>query len=55
MWVGASYRTQDALVALCGLQFMEQYELSYSYDITVSPIRHHSAGSHEIMVGFRVK
>lgn len=55
VWVGASYRTQDALVALCGFQFMEQYELSYSYDITVSPIRHHSAGSHEIMVGFRVK
>ncbi|GAB3817893.1 hypothetical protein GCM10028895_14450 [Pontibacter rugosus] len=55
VWLGLSYRTQDALVALCGFQFMEQYELSYSYDVTVSPIKHHSSGSHEIMIGFRVK
>ena len=55
VWVGASYRTQDALVALCGFQFMEQYELGYSYDVTVSPLRHHSSGSHEITLGFRVK
>ena len=54
-YVGVSYRTQDALVALFGIQFLEQYELSYSYDITVSPIRHYISGSHEIMFGFRVK
>ena len=47
--------TKDAVVALMGLQFMEQYQFSYSYDITVSPIRHYSSGSHEIMFGFRVK
>jgi len=55
VWAGLSYRTQDALVVLGGLQFMEQYELSYSYDITVSPIRHYSSGSHEITLGYRVK
>ncbi|GEO06569.1 membrane protein [Adhaeribacter aerolatus] len=54
-WAGVSYRTKDAVVALMGLQFMEQYQFSYSYDITVSPIRHYSSGSHEIMFGFRVK
>jgi type IX secretion system PorP/SprF family membrane protein len=54
-WAGVSYRTKDAVVALIGLQFMEQYELSYSYDMTVSPIRHYSSGSQEIMLGFRVK
>ncbi|GHA55987.1 membrane protein [Pontibacter akesuensis] len=55
VWVGASYRTQDAVVALVGANFMEQYEVSYSYDITTSPIRHHSSGSHEIMIGFRMQ
>ncbi|MCJ8166072.1 type IX secretion system membrane protein PorP/SprF [Pontibacter sp. E15-1] len=55
VWAGVSYRTQDALVALCGFQFLGQYELSYSYDVTVSPVRHYSSGSHEIMLGFRVK
>ena len=54
VWAGISYRTQDALVGLLGVQFRKQYQLSYSYDITVSPMRHHGAGSHEIMFGYRV-
>ncbi|GGK63522.1 type IX secretion system membrane protein PorP/SprF [Rufibacter glacialis] len=55
VWAGLSYRTQDALVGLVGAQFLQKYQVSYSYDITVSPLRYYSAGSHEIMVGFRVK
>ncbi|WP_276498211.1 type IX secretion system membrane protein PorP/SprF [Pontibacter litorisediminis] len=54
VWAGISYRTQDAIVGLVGVQFKEQYRLSYTYDITVSPMRHHSAGSHEIVLGFRM-
>ncbi|WP_299759998.1 type IX secretion system membrane protein PorP/SprF [uncultured Pontibacter sp.] len=54
VWAGVSYRTQDAVVGLVGVQFKEQYRLSYTYDITVSPMRHHSAGSHEIVLGFRM-
>ncbi len=54
VWAGISYRTQDAVVGLVGVQFKEQYRLSYTYDITVSPMRHHSAGSHEIVLGFRL-
>ncbi len=55
VWAGLSYRTQDALVGLVGFQFREQYQVSYSYDLTVSPLRNHSSGSHELTVGFRVK
>jgi type IX secretion system PorP/SprF family membrane protein len=54
-WAGLSYRTQDALVMLFGFAFLEQYSLSYSYDLTVSHLRHHSAGSHEIVFGMRIK
>lgn len=54
VWAGISYRTQDALVALLGIQFMEKYELNYSYDITLSPIKNSSAGSHEISLGLRI-
>lgn len=54
VWAGVSYRTQDAIVTLLGLQFMEKYELNYSYDITLSPIRSSSAGSHEISIGYRI-
>ncbi|WP_242927043.1 PorP/SprF family type IX secretion system membrane protein [Pontibacter vulgaris] len=55
VWAGLSYRTQDAVVGLVGIQLLEQYQMSYSYDITVSPMKKHSAGSHEIMFGFRMK
>ncbi|RDV13117.1 type IX secretion system membrane protein PorP/SprF [Pontibacter diazotrophicus] len=54
VWAGVSYRTNDAVVGLMGLQFKQQYELSYSYDITTSPMSNYSAGSHEIMLGFRL-
>jgi type IX secretion system PorP/SprF family membrane protein len=54
-WLGISYRTQDALVALLGVQFLERYEVNYSYDLTLSPLKHHSAGSHEISLGLRLK
>ncbi|WP_460894146.1 PorP/SprF family type IX secretion system membrane protein [Rufibacter soli] len=55
VWAGLSYRTQDALVGLVGCQFLGQYQVSYSYDITVSPMRNYSSGSHELMVGYRLK
>lgn len=55
VWAGLSYRTEDAIVGLVGGQFMEQYELNYSYDLTVSRMRHHSSGSHEITIGYRVR
>ncbi|ALI98383.1 PorP/SprF family type IX secretion system membrane protein [Rufibacter tibetensis] len=55
VWAGLSFRTQDALIGLVGAQFQQRYQVSYSYDITVSPLRHQSSGSHELMVGFRVK
>lgn len=54
-WLGMSYRTQDALVALVGVHFMERYEFNYSYDLTLSPLKNHSAGSHEITLGLRIR
>lgn len=54
VWAGLSYRTQDALVALLGGQFLERYELNYSYDYTLSALKNHSAGSHEISFGMRI-
>lgn len=54
LWAGVSYRTQDAVVAILGGQFLERYELNYSYDITLSPLKNHSAGSHEITIGLRI-
>ncbi len=52
-WVGGSYRTNDAIAILAGFLLDDQWELGYSYDITTSPIKNHSKGSHEIMLGYR--
>jgi type IX secretion system PorP/SprF family membrane protein len=51
-WIGASYRNEDAIVALAGLNITEQLRLGYSYDITTSEIKDYSSGTHEIMLGY---
>jgi type IX secretion system PorP/SprF family membrane protein len=50
-WLGASYRHQDAIAALIGMTYKNQFELGYSYDVTTSRLRVASWGSHEIIVG----
>ncbi|UKN02646.1 type IX secretion system membrane protein PorP/SprF [Paracrocinitomix mangrovi] len=52
IWVGASFRTGDALVALLEYQASNSFRVGYAYDITFSNIRKYSAGSHEIMIGY---
>lgn len=54
-WIGASYRLQDAIVVLAGLEIIPNLKLGYSYDITTSEIKTYSSGSHEIMLGYCYK
>jgi type IX secretion system PorP/SprF family membrane protein len=51
-WIGASYRTGDAIVGIIEYQITRKMRLGYSYDATISDIRNHSSGSHEIMLGY---
>ncbi len=51
-WVGASYRTDDAAVAIFELQLTRKLRIGYSYDFTVTDIKDYSSGSHEIMLGY---
>ena len=54
IWGGISYRNQDAVVFLAGFLYDNKYEFGYAYDYSVlSGLRAHSAGSHEIMLGYR--
>lgn len=54
-WIGASYRIEDAIVAMVGVNIVENLRLGYSYDITNSPIKNYSNGSHEITLGYCYK
>ncbi|MBL4658136.1 MAG: type IX secretion system membrane protein PorP/SprF [Flavobacteriales bacterium] len=53
MWLGFSYRTGDAAVAMLGME-KGKISFGYSYDITLTNIKSYSSGSHEIFVGYRI-
>lgn len=64
-WGGLTYRgikpsEADAIVALIGFQKEPvgkngTFKIGYSYDITLSNVKNHSSGSHEIMLGYCFK
>ncbi len=49
--LGASYRSNDAMVFLVEYQANNYFRIGYAYDITTTAIRNYSSGSHEIMIG----
>ncbi len=53
LWMGLSYRYQDAYVVLIGAFIGKSLSVGYSYDYTVSNLNQFSAGSHEILLGYR--
>ena len=54
LWVGASWRAFDSVVAMAGLSY-EQFTLGYSYDAGLSQLAGYNGGSHEILIGLRLK
>ncbi|SFP73418.1 PorP/SprF family type IX secretion system membrane protein [Hymenobacter arizonensis] len=54
LWFGASWRAFDSAVAMMGLSY-EQYTLGYSYDAGLSQLAGYNGGSHEVLVGLRLK
>ena len=54
IWAGISYRSQDAVVALVGLDY-NQSSLGYSYDVTTSAVRLPSSGSHGLVYSYKFK
>lgn len=49
-WLGGSYRADDAVVVMAGLNINKFINLGYSYDITMSDVNSVSSGSHEIVL-----
>lgn len=54
IWAGVSYRLNDAAVAMVGFNY-EQLAVGYSYDVGVSRLGPYHSGSHEILIGLRIK
>lgn len=52
MYVGLTYRTNDAISVMGGFQFNHFLRAGYAYDYTLSELKETSTGSHEIFIGF---
>jgi type IX secretion system PorP/SprF family membrane protein len=54
VYLGASYRNQDAFIALIGVVIKKQYEVAYAYDFGLSSLNSYHQGSHEFLIGVRL-
>lgn len=60
IWLGVSYRTEDAIVPMIGYQKeaangKSSFRIGYSYDLTTSELKNYSSGSHEVMLNYCFK
>jgi len=55
LWLGASYRSNDALVGLFEFQLNTQLRLGYSYDYSLGGLSKYNSGSHEIMLRYEFR
>lgn len=53
--VGGSFRLNDSFISFFEIELFENLHLGYAYESTLSEIRKYSAGSHEIMLNYRLK
>jgi type IX secretion system PorP/SprF family membrane protein len=51
-WVGASYRTGDAVALITQYQLTKQLRFGYSYDYALTKLNNYSSGSHEFTLGY---
>lgn len=50
-WLGAGYRTGDAVIVMAEWNITNMFRLGYAYDLTTTDISTYSQGSHEVMLG----
>jgi type IX secretion system PorP/SprF family membrane protein len=53
-WSGLSYRVNDGLAAMVGINVSNTLNVGYSYDYNTSKLNTITRGSHEIVIGFLI-
>jgi type IX secretion system PorP/SprF family membrane protein len=51
-WIGVSWRTNDAIIILTGFK-VDRFYMGYAFDFTLSDIRSHTYGTHELTLQAR--
>ncbi|MEZ7967433.1 MAG: type IX secretion system membrane protein PorP/SprF [Flavobacteriales bacterium] len=54
VWLGGTYRTNDAIAMFAGYNYNDQISIGYAYDITTSSIKSFSDSTHELTLAFKV-
>jgi type IX secretion system PorP/SprF family membrane protein len=52
LWLGVSFRSEKAVVALVQYSITNYFKLGYSYDFTLNRLGNYESGSHELVIGF---
>jgi type IX secretion system PorP/SprF family membrane protein len=52
--LGASYRTENAMALMVGVNITKGLSVGYSYDIWFNSLRSYNSGSHEIRIGYDI-
>jgi type IX secretion system PorP/SprF family membrane protein len=55
VWLGGSYRMNDAIVMMAGFNVSESLVFAYSFDMATSDIKTATSGSHELMIAIRFR
>lgn len=53
-WVGAAWRSGDAVAMLLDLQIARHFRLGYAYDYSITELRRFHHGTHEFLLGFEL-
>ena len=52
LWLGLSYRSDDAVSIMTQFQINEQIRVGYAYDMPTSKVRTYTGGTHEITLAY---
>ncbi|ARS34483.1 PorP/SprF family type IX secretion system membrane protein [Pontibacter actiniarum] len=55
LWAGVTYRHEESVAAMAGININHLFDLAYSYDASTSPLGQANAGSHEVVLGFKLR
>ena len=53
-WIGASYRTEKAVIFLTEFRITDFLRIGYSFDLYLNELQLHNKGSHEFRLGFDI-
>jgi type IX secretion system PorP/SprF family membrane protein len=54
LWFGVSYRHEDAVVGMLGLNVSDRFKFGYSYDFNISSLSNYTSGGHELVLGIMI-